>query len=107
MAFILSTVQKVALSVAFVDAAGNPAVVDGVPSWSSSDASVVAIEDVSPDGMSCFASTVGPLGTAQVSVSADADMGSGTRAVTGVLDIEVQAAEAVSASIAAGTPVNK
>ncbi len=101
---ILTTVQKVALSVAFVDAAGNPATVDGIPAWASSDESIITIADISADGMSCFAVTVGPLGNAQVSVQADADLGAGVRPVTGVIDFEVQAAEAVSASIAAGTP---
>lgn len=107
MAFILADTKKVPVSVAFIDAAGNPARVDGVPVWSSSDPSVVTIDGVSEDGMSAFAVAVGPLGTAQVSVAADADLGEGIRALTGVLDIEVQASEAVSANVAAGEPVDK
>ncbi len=106
MAFNLSTVQKVPLTCAFVDASGAPAVVDGIPTWSSSDPAICEIINVSADGLSCEASSVA-IGTAQVSVSADADMGAGVRAVVGVLDIEVLAAEAVSAAISAGAPVLK
>jgi hypothetical protein len=105
MAFILTTVQKVTATVSFVDASGAPARVDGVPSWSSSDPSVT-IENVSADGMSADV-VAQSIGTAQVSVSADADMGAGVRPVTAVADIEVQAAEAVSAAIGFGAPVLK
>lgn len=103
MALVLTDEQRVSLAVAFVTAAGNPARVDGVPVWASSDETILIVEP-SADGLSAVATTVGPLGTAQVSVHADADLGEGVREVVGVLDIEVQAAEAVSASIAAGTP---
>jgi len=104
---ILTDEQKVTLSVAFKTAAGNPAVVDGVPVWASSDPAIVSLE-VAADGMSAVATTVGPLGTVQVSVVADADLDEGeTREVTGTLDIEVKASEAVTVGIAAGTPEPK
>lgn len=104
MAIILTDEQQVRLSVAFTTAAGNPARVDGVPAWESSDPSVIEIVDVAADGMSCTARTVGPLGSVQVSVKADADLGAGVREVAAVDTIEVMAAEAVSASISAGPP---
>lgn len=107
MALILPDTKKVPLSVGFVDGAGNAASVEGAPSWSSSDESIVTIADVSEDGLSAFAVAVGPLGMAQVSVSADADLGEGTTTLTGVLDIDVQASQAVSASVSAGEPVDK
>jgi hypothetical protein len=104
---ILTDEQKVALAVEFKTAAGNPAKVDGVPVWSSSDESVVTVE-ASEDGLSAVATAVGPLGTAQISCEADADLDEGeTRVITGVLDIEVRAAEAVIAVVAAGAPEPK
>ncbi len=106
--FILPDTKKVALAVSFLDAAGNAAVVEGVPTWSSSDDAIVTIADVSADGLSAFAVATGPLGTAQVSVSADADLGAGVTTISGVLDIDVQASQAVSAAIGAtAEPVDK
>lgn len=104
---LLSTLEKVTLTAGFVDAAGQAASIDGPATWESSDPSIITVENVSADGMSCDAVTVGPVGTARVTLSGDADLGGGTRLVTAVQDIEVRAAEAVSASIVAGTPVLK
>lgn len=106
MAFILTDEQQVGLAVEFKTAAGNPAHVDGVPNWASSDESIVTVEPAE-DGLSAVAVAVGPLGTAQVTCEADADLGEGTRLITGVLDIEVRASEAVVALVTAGTPEAK
>jgi len=106
MALILTDVQKVSLSIQPVSAAGNPAPVDGAPVWSSSAPDVVTVT-AAPDGMSAVAVTTGKLGTAQISVSADADLGAGVTTITGTLDLEVQASQAVSLNVTAGAPENK
>lgn len=103
---VLTDIQEATLSVAFVDAAGNPAVVDGAPAWAVSDAALLSITPAA-DGMSAVVSANGPLGTGQVSVSADADMGAGVTTIAGTLDIEVLASAAVSIAISAGTPTDK
>lgn len=103
---VLTDVQKVSLSISPVSAAGNPASIDGVPTWSTSDDTVLTLE-VAEDGLSAVALTTGKLGTAQVSVVADADLGEGVKELTGVLDVEVKASEAVSLELNAGTPENK
>lgn len=99
----LTDEQKVTLTIQPLTAAGNPARVDGTPAWDVSDQAIVFLA-VDPDGLSAVATTSGPLGTCQVSVSADADLGSGVRSLTGILDITVVAAEAASIGILAGTP---
>ncbi len=99
----MTSSQQVSLSVKFVDKRGNPAPVDGVPEWGSSNTDVVTLT-VSEDGLSAVAVAVGPLGSATVSVQADADMGSGTTPVAGSLDIDITAGSAVTVSITAGTP---
>lgn len=106
MALVLTDMQKVVLSVSFTNRAGNPAVVDGVPQWTSSDPAVIAVTP-SEDGLSAVAVTVGPLGLAQVSVVADADLGEGVTEITGVLDIEVKPSQAVFAIVVAGAPEDK
>jgi hypothetical protein len=82
------------VAVAFQDAAKNPANVQGVPAWASNNEAVLTVTP-SEDGLSAVCSTTGSVGSAQVSVSADADLGDGTTTITGVLDVEVLAGDAV------------
>jgi len=105
MALILTDEQVCDLQVEFLTAAGNPGKVDGVPQWSVANPSVVSIT-VQPDGLHATISSSG-IGTTQVSVTVDADLGQGVRQVTGLLDVTVQPAEVVSVGIIAGTPQTK
>lgn len=100
-AFRLTEEQEVDAELSAFTASGNPARIDGVPRWSSSDSSVVK---VTPDstGMKAVISAVGPIGTAQISIAADADMGSGVREIFQLQEIEVVAAEATTLSVKLG-----
>lgn len=100
---VLRDTEKVSLSVQFVDIKGNPAPVDGVPTWASSNEAILTAT-ASADGMSAEVVAVGPLGPAQVSVTGDADLGAGVAQVIGTQDINVVPSEAVSAVITAGAP---
>lgn len=100
---ILTDTQEVDLAVAFTDKKNNPATVDGAPTWSSSDPTIVTVV-ASADGLTAVATAVGPLGQAQISATGDADRGEGVRPVTAVLDITVQASDAVVAAVNAGAP---
>lgn len=97
--------QKVTLSIQPVDRLGNPARVDGSPTWTLSDGAVGTIEPAA-DGMSAVFTTTG-LGITQLVVKADADLGAGTRTIQGTLDIQVESGEAVSLAIVAGAPEPK
>ena len=103
MALVLTDEQKVALSVVATTAAGNPAQVEGAPVWSISDPTILTLA-VDPAGFNAVATTNGPLGLCQVNVSADADLGTGVRTITALLDVEVVAAEAAALGITAGAP---
>lgn len=100
---VLTDLQKAALGVAFLDAMGNPAAVEGPPVWASSDETLVTVT-AAEDGLSAVATTVGPLGSCQVSVVADADLGAGVENITGTLDVTVVADKATSVAISTGTP---
>jgi hypothetical protein len=77
---------------------GNPAPVDGVPVWASSDETVLALT-IADDGMSALKiDTVAP-GTARVTVTADADLGAGVKTITGFKDVEVGEGESFQASV--------
>ena len=104
MAFTLTDIQQVTLGITAVDARGNPAKLDGAPVWASSDTALLTVVP-SEDGLSCVCTAVGPLGTAQVTVNADADLGAGVRELQGLLDIEIIASEALNITIVPGTPV--
>lgn len=80
-----------------------PAKVDGLPSWAVTDESLASLT-VSEDGMSAMLLPLGPVGSFQVQVKADADLGEGVKEILGSLDVELAAGEAVSVEIAAGAP---
>lgn len=105
MAIQLTDIQKVTLSISAVDAAGNSAPIENA-AWVSSNPAVLTVT-ASLDGLSAVAETVGPLGNAQVQVSADARIGEGEVNLQGILDVEVVASEAVSLNVAAGTPESR
>jgi hypothetical protein len=102
----LTDIQKVTLTVAPLDAVGNPAPIDGKPVWTVSDETLATLS-VSEDGLTCEVLTVGPFGSFQVKAEADADLGEGFLPITGLQDFVVLGSQAVTLGITAGTPVNK
>ena len=98
MAYTLASGMQVHLKVSYVDAAGNPAVVDGTVAWSSSDE---AIATVTTEGIdSALVKAIGPTGQVQITATADADLGEGTREIITPMDVTVAAGEAVAGTIA-------
>ena len=97
------------VTVAFTNAAGAPASVDGVPVWASSDETVLKAI-VSADGMTADVTTVA-AGVARISVTADADLGAGVVSITGVSeDVNVTlgpSAQASNMTFTFGAPVAK
>lgn len=104
--FTLPDDKGVTVKVSYVDAHGHPATVDGSPSWVSSDPTILV---VTPDDADPFKASVvagDNLGQAQITVRADADLGSGTRAIVSTFDVEVVGGEAVRGVIEpVGDPV--
>lgn len=99
MSYKLASGMQVHVGVSYVDASGNPATVDGAVSWDSSDHSIVEVHTDETDSTKCTVMANGPVGQAQVSATADADLGEGTRAITTIMDVEVIAGEAVAGTI--------
>lgn len=98
--------QTVRLTAVPVDARGYTSRVDGVPVWSVSDPTLVSIVPAA-DGLSCQVTPLGPLGTAVVTVTGDADLGAGVTNITGSIDVIVEAGQAVSFLVTAGEPTNQ
>jgi hypothetical protein len=97
--------QKFTASIQPVDAKGNPAEVQsGTVQWSGPENLTIT---PSSDGLSAEIAAKGPLGQGQVSVGADADLGEGVVTITGVLQVEVIAGQAVSLGVSTSEPVEQ
>lgn len=83
----LKDTQQVILSIVITDRKGNPAKVDGIPAWTTSNADVASVEPAD-DGMSATVKA-GIPGDATIAVSADADLGAGVTELAGTADITV------------------
>ena len=86
-----------------VDKNGDPADIDGVPHWASSNESVLVVEEVAADGMSAYARNVGK-GQAQVIISGDADLGPDDKEIMTAVDFVCQGLEAVGFDVTVGNP---
>ena len=102
MALTLTSVQQSKLSISAVDAKGNPAPVENVV-YETSDLQIIVV-GVNPNDETKAVVAARTVGTAQVTVTADADIGEGVKELMGLLDVEVVAAEAVALAIEAGVP---
>jgi hypothetical protein len=67
----------------------------------------VATVEPAQDGLSAVVKAADELGTTQISVTADADLGEGVAPIAGTIDIEVVGGQAVALSIVAGTPAEQ
>lgn len=91
--------QQFGVAAKFESKAGNPVGVDGAPAWSVSDETILGIEVDPADPTKATVKAKGPIGTAQVRLTADADRGEGVREITALLDVEVLASDAVVALV--------
>jgi hypothetical protein len=92
----------VKMQVAYVDMKGNPATVDGVVSWLSSDETIAIVTVDQQDSTIVTVSPLGPLGQVQITATADADLGEGVKQLITTCDISLVGGEAVAGTI---TPV--
>ena len=99
MAYNLPDGMRVAVAVAYVDADGNPAVVDGPATWSSSDSAIATVTATGDYAAVVAATKGGTLGTAQITATADAQMGAGITNLLTTFDVTVVAGQAVAGTI--------
>lgn len=98
--------QKMTVTATPVGRNNQPAPVEGLLAWASSDETILTVVPAA-DGLSAEVTAVGPLGTAKVSVNGDADLGAGEKKIFGELDVEVTQGAAVGISIVAGEAVEQ
>jgi hypothetical protein len=90
------------VTIAFKDAKGRAAKVDGVPTWVASDTSIVDNITPAADGLSAKLHVTDNTGASQVTVSADVDLGSGVTSTDFVDTVSVIAGDAVAAEFSFG-----
>lgn len=103
MALFLKDTEKCTLGLDPRDSKGNVARLDGAPTWGSSDETLATVV-AAADGLSAVVTAVGPVGTAQINVTADARIGPEIVELSGTLEVQIQAGEAVTLGITTGTP---
>ena len=76
-----------------------------LPVWTSSSETVATVTPNGTDNLSAEVVPGSTLGTCQINVTADADLGSGVKTISGVLDVQVVAGQAVGFEITTAPPV--
>jgi hypothetical protein len=102
MAYKLPNDHSIQVAVSYVDSHGNPASIDGDVTWDTSDPNIATVETDAGDSTQAVVVPTGQVGQVQVTCTADADLGEGTRELITTMDVEVVAGEAVTGTI---TPV--
>jgi len=106
MALKLTTHQEAEVAVEYKDKYGNPAVIDGNPIWAVSNADILRVISTNRPNV-VIIQAVGPMGSSQVSVTADADLGEGVRELIALQEVSVVAGEAVAATMSFGAVRDK
>lgn len=85
---------------------GRTAKIDGVPVWSTNRADLITIAPAA-DGLSAVVAAVGGVGSAEVTVVADANLGPEKTDISVILEVNVIDAEAalLGISVSAETPI--
>jgi hypothetical protein len=92
--------KQVEVQVAYVDAKGHPASVDGEVDWTTSDQAICNIAVNPDDSTKVMLTPAANLGTAQITATADADLGEGVTEIITILDVQIVGGQAVSGTIA-------
>lgn len=101
----LTNEQKILVTLAPTTESGNPATLDGEPTWTVTEGD--ATLDVQAGGLSAYIVS-GTPGSSNIELSADADLDAGEeRVISDVIAVTVVAAEAASLGFAVGAPEPK
>ena len=102
----LTDIQQFSVAIALEDVRGNPATAIAPPVWAASDSTILTVT-AAADGMSAVVAAVGPIGTAQVTVTGDGGPTAGDDPFTGVLDVVVVSSEATQVAFTPAAPTDE
>lgn len=98
--------QEITFAVVEEDAAGQPVAGTTPPQWQVSDTTVLAVTNMSADGLSATVGAAGAEGTATVTITVPGAAPDGSD-LTGSFDIEVTAGPASQLNVTPGAPEAK
>lgn len=107
MGFALTATQQVDLSVTVTDRKGNPAQVQDPTFMSNNESILTVVPDAGGDPLKCSVVATGALGSASITFSADADLGSGVEPLLGTFDVDVGPGKATVVTLNPGTPTEQ
>jgi hypothetical protein len=99
MAYNLPNDKFVEVRVAYVDAKGNPATVDGPVTWDTSDPNIASVAVDQGDTQQARVTPTNALGNVQITATADADLGAGVTSIITLMDVTIIAGQAVAGTI--------
>jgi hypothetical protein len=102
MAYTLPDDKQVVVKISYVDSKGHPAEVDGDVVWTTSDDLIANVGVKAGDSTEAMIAPGKDLGQAQITATADADLGEGVKNIITTFDVTVVAGSAVAGTI---TPV--
>jgi hypothetical protein len=105
MLITITNEEKVQVTLTPTTAAGNPATLDGTPTWTVTEGD--ATLEVAVDGLSAFLVSGAADVNSKVEVTADADLGEGVVTLTDTIDLAVVAATASVLGATVAAPVLK
>jgi hypothetical protein len=101
--YTLPADKTVKLQIAYVDANNNPAQVDGIITWESSNPEIADVASLpvqqGAEGSAVQLTPGTAVGECQITATADADLGEGVRHLVTLLDVTVVGGEAVAGTI--------
>ncbi len=105
MQITITNEEKVLVTLAPTTAAGNPATLDGIPTWvvTSGDATL----EIAEDGLSAFLVSGNVAGISTIELTADADLGEGIVNIVETIDLTVTEAAASVLGLVVAAPVLK
>lgn len=105
MLITITNEEKVQVTLAPTTAAGNPATLDGLPTWTVLEGD--ATLEVAEDGLSAFLVSGAADVNSKIEVTADADLGEGVVSLVDVIDLAVVPASASVLGLVVAAPVLK
>lgn len=101
----ITTEQKRNVVITPRTAVGNPASLDGAPSWTVASGNCTL--EIAPDGLSADIISADTPGESMIVIEADADLGAGFVPISDSIKMVVNGAMAVSLGLTAGPAVPK
>jgi hypothetical protein len=100
-----TTEEKIKITLNITTASGNPAQVDGPPTWEVTDGSATIVPEA--DGLSAYLISGNEPGVANWKVTADADLGAGVQEIVDGGTYTYNHPQAAALGLTAGTPEPK